>query len=387
MECRADAAANETPDDEVALGVDETAETGPEGREHTDRTPTPHEGQGPPEGGDGPMPTTGSEEEGVVDNKSRPVVDEEPPRVDGPAGGMEATGAGGEAVGLEEVGDADAVPVSRVDIAAESDGLGAAEGEEHERSRGCGRDSGESVSGDNGGDAFNREVEGDVHCSEAVSGGAGDELGGSVARESETIDQDDLAGGGVVNGDAVAEDFFAGDGSSGEDELYPGAAAATGVRVSPAEDFAGSSDQDQEHRARDQPPSPRIIASSIQTGPHAAGAAGGSVGYSPRSPVSAQRQEASATAGEGGLSEAAKAAVAAALANASSAPSTSRREGDGSKSRKKKKSSHKERRRKRSGSKSGGEEDSGAGDSRVEGGGTGREKRSSSRRQHRKPAV
>lgn len=387
MECRGDTAASEISDDGVALGADKTTETGPEGGIHTGRTPTPHEGQGCPEGGDDPTPTFGSEEEGVVRNSCR-VAGEEPPRVDSPGGGLEATGASGAAVGLEQVEDTDAVPVSTVDVAAESDGLRAAGGDEHWRSRGGGSDSGENGDGDNGDDAFNREVEGDVTSCGASSGGVGDKLGPSSAREPETIDQDDIAGGGV--GGAVAEDFFAGDGSSGEDELYPGAAAATGVRIAPTEDFTGSSDQDPEGLAHDQPPSPRIIASSIQTDNHAG--AGGGFGYPPRSPVSTQRKEASATAGEGGLSEAAKAAVAAALANASSAAAPSRREGDGSKSRKKKKSSHKERRRKRSGSKSGGEEDSGAGErgsgtiGRAEGGGTGREKRSSSRR-HRKPTV
>lgn len=380
-------------DDGVALGVDGTADNDTEGRHHTDRTPTPQEGGISPESGAGPLSalTTGAEEEGVI-HASLHVGDEESPK---------AYSVGGEAatvdkqvpavVGFEPAEDADPVPVPSSAVTAESDGLGAEAGEEQGSGGGGGSDSGESGDGDG---ALNRAADGDINSSEAAVGGAtggggvGDKSGPAAAREPERIDEDGIAGGGALNGHVVAEDFFAGDDSSGEDELYPGAAAAAGTRIAPAEGASGNSNRDQERPARDKPPSPRIIASSVQAGSRAG--IGGGFGYPSRSPVSTQRKV-SAAVGEGGLSEAAKAAVAAALANASSAPS--RREGDGSKSRKKKKSSNKERRRKRSGSKSGGEEDSGAGDrdggsvGRSEEDGIGRAKRSSSRRQHRKPTV
>lgn len=198
----------------------------------------------------------------------------------------------------------------------------------------------------------------------------------AAALELETTSGNDVDGGGVMGG-GVAEDFFAGDNSSGDDELYPGAAAASGGAVSTLAAKSADSDQDLETPASEQPPSPRIIASSVQGGFGAA--------------VSTQRNETAGAAREEGLSEAAKAAVAAALANAASA--TSRRGDDGSKSRKKKKS-HKERRRKRSGSRSADEEDPGVSGSRGSGSvgrsevdGTERTKRSSSRRHHRKSAV
>lgn len=394
MECRADKGADEISNDGVAVGVGNATETGTEGRQHTDRTPTPQEGELSVESDADPLPTltAGAEEEGVI-HASRHVAGEEPPRADSP-GGMVATGGGGEAaankkdvptaVGSEQAEDTDTMPASSVAVAAESDGTGAAGGEE--RGNGGGGESDSSDNSGNGDGALNREVDGDVNSREAAAGeatggcGVEDKSGPVAAHEPETIDEDGIAEG-VLNGDVVAEDFFAEGDSSGEDDFHPEAVAATGIRIAPTEDVTGNSDQGQEHPARDHPPSPRIIASSLQTG---------GFGYPPRSPVLTQGKESPATVGEGGLSEAAKAAVAAALASASSAPSS--REGEGSKSRKKK-NSHKEKRRKRSGSKSGGEEDAVAGD-RGSGGsagrredGTGREKRSSSRRRHRKPTA
>ena len=233
-----------------------------------------------------------------------------------------------------------------------------------------------SESGD-GGTASGTEAEAGAEADTEKLVGDGDKPGVAAATlEPETVSGDDVGEVGAMGG-GVAEDFFAGDNSSGEDELYPGAAAtAGGASGALATRFSGSDQDRPEPPASEQPPSPRIIASSVQGGF--------------RSPVATQRSETAAAKGgeEQGLSEAAKAAVAAALANAASA----RGDDGGSKSRKKKKS-HKERRRKRSGSGSAGEDDSGVGSrgsgsvgrSEVDGGG--RTKRSSSRRHHRKSAV
>lgn len=224
---------------------------------------------------------------------------------------------------------------------------------------------------DAGVDGETAEVDGANVVSEATHGDGVDEPGtAAAAGEPETI-SDDVGGGEAMSG-GLAEEFFAGDDSS-EDELYPGAAtvAAGGAPDALATQLEGI-DQDRELPVGEQPPSPRIFASSVHSGF--------------RSPVATQRNKANAAVGREGLSEAAKAAVAAALANAASA--TSHGADEGSKSRKKKKS-HKERRRKRSGSKSAGEEDPGVGSrvGRSEADENGRTKRSLSKRHHRKSAV
>lgn len=350
---------------------------------------------------------TGVEEEEGEDTPD--TADELPGTTDGVDGGgqgeQQAAAIKGKAPTAGESEEAEADSIAPASEAAEPDdehgGLGAGAKEEPGRELGevsnesddGGVGSGAKAEADAEGNARKAvdvgvEVDGATSAAGETTRGDGVDKPGTAAAtetpEREAISGSDVVGGGGVLSAGVAEDFFAGDNSSGDYELSPGAAAAAtaggaaGAGTSALATHLSGSDQDREPPVSAQPPSPRIIASSVQGGF--------------RSPVATQRNEAAATKGEGGLSEAAKAAVAAALANAASA--TSRRGDDGSKPRKKK-SSHRERRRKRSGSRSAGEEDSGVGSRgsgsigrpEVNGGGGGRSKRSSSRRHHRKSAV
>lgn len=297
-----------------------------------------------------------------------------------------ATEEGSTAIVCDLAGEADekfSVPC----VAAENDAL--------ERGGGVGGNDGD------GGQAEGDRVGDDDAPDEEVGDDVKDE---SVAKLAERVGGDPIAevDRGMTNGDipgegagigGVAEEFFAEVSSSGEDDLHPVAAAADATGDLGELSDANENDErlpDFGTLKGEQPPSPRLIASSVGR----AGGVGGGFGYS-RSPTGTQRK---AGAAEEGLSEAAKAAVAAALAAASApAPAgrtgrSSRGEDEGSKSRKKK--SHKERRRK--GSNSGKEDESGVG---VRHGGVGRsevdggqEKRSgkrdgSSRRHHRRSAV
>ncbi|CAM9222419.1 unnamed protein product [Ectocarpus sp. 13 AM-2016] len=249
-------------------------------------------------------------------------------------------------------------------------------------------------------DAVGGELGADVGREAAVvrimeGGGIDDEPGAKAPEPGVTIN-DDYVGEGSMGG-PVAEDFFAEDVSSEEDELYPGTATAAAGEVVAAE--RGVADGDDGAPAGDHPPSPRIIATSLEAAPR-----GGNekrLGFPP-SPVATQRKEAAvvgaaAASGDVGLSEAAKAAVEAALASAQSSSArrssrSSRKADDSSSKSRKKKKSHKERRRKDSGSKSGGEDGArvvggrrsgSVGPSDVDSG----EKLSSSKRHHRKSAV
>lgn len=385
-EPRDSAAAEAVSDDSVSVGVARPAEAGID-----DEGAPPQEDDIAPGASTGPVDASakpGIEEEG----EAVPDTADEVPRMEGVVG----SGQGGQDPAIEEnastaggseQAEADTLaPASGAVELGEQGGLGAGAKEELGGGRGVG-----SVNGDggmrSGADidagaevdaekvAVDVEVDG-ASVADEVTRGDGVEKPAAAAREPETSSGKEIGGGEVVAG-GVAEDFFAGDDSSGEDELYPGAAAAAagGAAGAIATQVVGS-DQEGEPPVREQPLSPRIIASSVQSGF--------------RSPVATQRKETAGAVGEEGLSAAAKAAVAAALANAASAPS--RRGDDGSKSRKKKKS-HKERRRRRSGSKSADEEDSGAGSrgsgsvGRSEVDGNRRTKRSSSKRDHRKSAV
>lgn len=245
------------------------------------------------------------------------------------------------------------------------------------------------------------ELDADVGREAAVvgemEGGGIDDEPCAEAPEPEVTNNDDYVGEATLDG-RVAEDFFAGDVSSGEDELYPGAATAAGGGVVSAE--RDGADGDDCAPAGDHPPSPRIIATSLEAAPQERN--GKHLGF-PSSPVATQRKEAAAVgaaaaSGDVGLSEAAKAAVEAALASAQSSSArrssrSSRKADDSSSKSRKKKKSHKERRRKEGGSKSGGEDgprvvggrrSGSVGPSDVD---SGREKASSSKRHHRKSAV
>lgn len=288
------------------------------------------------------------------------------------------TAAGSEQAGVDNV-DVAAPASSEAELVVEHGELGEGAKEEPDGGGDVGSESGDGRAGSgaageadaefDGEEAVDAEVDPANAIGEAASGGGVEKPNeAATALEPETISGNVVGEGEAVSG-GLAEDFFAGDNSSGDDELYPGAAAAAGDAAGALATRSVGSDRDPDSAVSEQPPSPRIIASSAQGGF--------------QSPVVTQGNETASAAREKGLSEAAKAAVAAALANAASA--TSRRGDDGSKSRKKKKKSHKERRRKRSGSKSAGEEDSGAGSrDRSEADGDGRTKRSSSRRHHRR---
>eukprot|EP00903_Cladosiphon_okamuranus_P008926 g8544.t1 len=403
------------------IQVPETAPKESEPRENDDGDDSPavlgtndaqvEDGAAPEEGTD---PDHASAETGIGqegEGQAAPVTaDELPGTADGVDGGgqgpqLEATATEEKAptAGVSEQAEANSsiTPASEATEPDDEHG-GVGPGAKEEPGGRAGEVSNESGDGGVGSGAESEadlEVEADGATSMASESTRGDRVdkrapaaAAAVAAAAETPEPEAISGGDVVGGGGalsagVAEDFFAGDNSSGDDELYPGAAAAAiagGVGAAGASANAlatqlSGSDQDREPPFSAQPPSPRIIASSVQGGF--------------RSPVAPQRNEVSATKAEGGLSEAAKAAVAAALANAGSA--TSRRGDDGSKPRKKKKSSHKERRRKHSGSRSAGEENSGVrsrgsgsvGRSEVHVDGGGRSKRSSSRRHHRKSAV
>ncbi|CAN0125327.1 unnamed protein product, partial [Ectocarpus fasciculatus] len=266
--------------------------------------------------------------------------------------------------------------------------------DEHDETGARGQELG---SGESGG-----ELNADVGREEAVvgkvEGGGIDDEPCAEAPEPEVTNNGDYVGEGSLGG-RVSEDFFAGDVSSGEADLYPGAAAAAGGEaLSTERDVA---DGDDGAPAGNHPPSPRIIATSLEAAPREGN--GKRLGFPP-SPVATQRKEAAAVgaaaaSGDVGLSEAAKAAVEAALASAQSSSSarrssrSSRKADDSSSKSRKKKKSHKERRRKDGGSKSGGEDgprgvggrrSGSVGPSDVE---SGREKPSSSKRHHRKSAV
>lgn len=322
-------------------------------------------------------PKTGVKKEGVA----APETAGELPGTEGVVGGGQreqeepatATECGPEQAEVENI-----APASGAAELGEHGGLEAGAKEEL---GGGGEVSGESGDGGAGSDA-EVEASAEVEKGEKIADVEFDKPGTAAATrgEPETIIGNDTGGGEVVSG-GVAEDFFAGDDSSSEDdELYPGAAAAAaGGTVGTVGAPSVGSDQDREPPVGEQPPSPRIIASSVQRGF--------------RSLAATQRNETAAAVGEEGISEAAKAAVAAAFALASAASATSRRGVDDSSKSRKKKKSHKERRRKRSGSKSAGEDDSGVGSrgsgsvGRSEVDGNGRTKRSSSGRHHRKSAV
>lgn len=254
---------------------------------------------------------------------------------------------------------------------------------------------GQELSGGESGRELGADVGREAAVVRKMEGGGMDDEPGAKAPEPGVTIHDDCVGEGSLGG-PVAEDFFAEDVSSGEDELCPGTATAAGGEVVSAEQ--GVTDGDDGAPAGDHPPSPRIIATSLEAAPR-----GGNekrLGF-PTSPVATQRKEAAAVgaaaaSGDVGLSEAAKAAVEAALASAQSSSarrsSRSSRKADDSSSKSRKKKSHKERRRKDGGSKSGGEDgprvvggrrSGSVGPSDVDSG----EKLSSSKRHHRKSAV
>eukprot|EP00752_Nemacystus_decipiens_P007236 g6477.t1 len=374
----AEAVPGDVGDDGAAVG--ESAETG------ADDQSAQQEDDVHPRANTGPAhaSVTGVEEEGGA----APEAADELPGTDGVDGG----GQGEHATAMEEdtpivsgsqQAETDNVaPASEAVEADKNGGLGAGAKEE----TGSGEEGIGGADGGGTGSGSKAQAEAEAEAETEVDGasaagevmrGDGVEKPGAAAAaavfEPEAFSGGDDGGGGEVMSGGLAEEFFAGDNSSGEDELYTGAAGAFADR------FSGNGQYRPDPAAGEQPPSPRIIASSVQGGF--------------RSPAESRRSETAAAKGEDGLSEAAKAAVAAALANAASATSRRGDDGDGgSKSRKKKKKSHKERRRKRSGSNSAGEEDSGVrsrgsgsvGRSEVDGGG--RTKRSSSRRHHRESA-
>ncbi|CBN76796.1 RBEL1, Ras superfamily GTPase [Ectocarpus siliculosus] len=254
---------------------------------------------------------------------------------------------------------------------------------------------GQELSGGESGGELGADVGREAAVVRKMEGSGIDDEPGAKAPEPAVTINDDYIGEGSLGG-PVAEDFFAEDVSSGEDDLYPGTATAAGGEVVSAE--RGVADGDDGAPAGDHPPSPRIIATSFEAAP------GGNekrLGFPP-SPVATQRKEAAAVgaaaaSGDVGLSEAAKAAVEAALASAQSSSArrssrSSRKTDDSSSKSRKKKKSHKERRRKDGGSKSGGEDGArivggrrsgSVGPSDVDSG----EKLSSSKRHHRKSAV
>ncbi|CAM9600102.1 unnamed protein product, partial [Ectocarpus sp. 4 AP-2014] len=255
---------------------------------------------------------------------------------------------------------------------------------------------GQELSGGESGGELGADVGREAAVVRKMEGGGIDDEPGAEAPEQGVTINDDYVGEESLGG-PVAEDFFAEDISSGEDELYPGTATAAGGEVVSAE--RGVADGGDGAPAGDHPASPRIIATSLEAAPR--GGDEKRLGFPP-SPVATQRKEAAAVgpvaaSGDVELSEAAKAAVEAALASAQSLSArrssrSSRKADDSSSKSRKKKKSHKERRRKDGGSKSGGEDGArvvggrrsgSVGPSDVDSG----EKLSSSKRHHRKPAV
>ncbi|CAM9104254.1 unnamed protein product, partial [Scytosiphon promiscuus] len=156
------------------------------------------------------------------------------------------------------------------------------------------RGSGDGVGSVEGGDGGAEGGVGADNGSNAAvaAGDLGDEPG-TAARELGARDGDPLAEEGGASGAGVAEDFFAGDNSSSEEnEIFSAAAAGPDALAAPAGETA---DSDDATPPLEQPPSPRIIASSLRRGND-----GGSAFA--RSPVGAQRKSAAAAEGGGAAS-------------------------------------------------------------------------------------
>ncbi|CAB1117384.1 unnamed protein product [Ectocarpus sp. CCAP 1310/34] len=363
---------NGTAGDDTVVRVDQATDAGDDGDNYTDGPPqadAASEEVGP----------TAEVDDGIVSKSVDAAVDQEAVTVQRKAGDEHL--ANGDSGPEQEVAAVPGIERAEADDAVV---------DEHDETGARGQ---ELSGGESGG-----ELGADVGRESAVvriidCGGIDDEPGAEAPEPGVTIN-DDYVGEGSLGG-PVAEDFFAEDVSSGEDELYPGTATAAGGEVVSAE---GGVADDDGAPAGDHPPSPRIIATSLEAAPR-----GGNekrLGFPP-SPVATQRKEAAvgaaAAGGDVGLSKAAKAAVEAALASAQSSSArrssrSSRNADDSSSKSRKKKKSHKERRRKDGGSKSGGEDGprvvngrrSGSiGPSDVDSG----EKLSSSKRHQRKSAV
>ncbi|CAN0439404.1 unnamed protein product, partial [Ectocarpus sp. 12 AP-2014] len=362
-----------TAGDDTVVRVDQATDAGDDGDNYTGGPPqadAASEEVGP----------TAEVDDGIVSNSADTAVDQETVTVQRNAGDEHL--AHGDSGPEQEV-----VAVPEIERAETDDAVV----DEHDETGARGQE----LSGGESGGELGAYVGREAAVVRIMEGGGIDEPGAKAPEPGVAIN-DDYVGEGSLGG-PVAEDFFAEDVSSGEDELYAGTATAAGGEVVAAE--RGVADGDDGAPASDHPPSPRIIATSLEAAPR-----GGNekrLGFPP-SPVATQRKEAAvvgaaASSGDVGLSEAAKAAVEAALASAQSSSSrrssrSSRKADDSSSKSRKKKKSHKEHRRKDSGSKSGGEDGA-----RVVGGGRSGsvgpsdvdsgEKLSSSKRHHRKSAV